>query len=69
MKKERLNNLRVAEFLGMCKTEMYRRILEGVLPITMVTGNEQHHTYRIYRFMLENFIGRRLNKEELEHLI
>lgn len=67
--KERLNNDRVAEFLGMCKSEMNRRISERVLPIALVTGSEKRHFYRIYRYLLEEFLGRRLSNEELEYLI
>lgn len=49
------------------RIENVKRLIQ--METTLVTGSEKRHFYRIYRYLLEEFLGRRLSNEELEYLI
>lgn len=63
----RLNKEKVRLWFGIDKSTFNRMMLEGVLPIAIMSG-EKRHTYYILRNRLEKYLGRSLTEEEIEGL-
>lgn len=66
---EKLRNDKVARFLGMSYPQMCRLMKIGRLDIGVVGGSDDRGCYYIYRSTLENFLKRKLKKEEIDELI